>query len=446
MTVSRVFSASMQPSPSALLLVILVMSCGPGTVSLPAPTPAIDSCALSRDTAPVPERLFVGLSGSVDPAHAPVPTTDAERFVFPQLFETLVRIDCLGTLHPVLAESWRGEDDGRRWTFTLRPSLRFSDGTGVTGQSIVDSWTGRAPLPSGSELTALSEREVLVRFPKSLADPGLFADPAFAVTRREAGKEWPSGTGPYAADTTGAAITVAPYGRTGRPVIAIRPPVGDDARDLIDRGIDLLVTDDAAVLSYAADRPGYATMPLPWDRTYVLAMPLGATLVDGSVRSGLARDAVHVEARAAGAGAAPWWSDPDAASCGNDVPRLSPPPSGFLLKAVVYRSDDATARDLAGRLVALNLVGFGGSRATGLGVAEFNAVLAAGGASAYVLALPTQTLERCGARRELVTRAPWLAADPARYLTPLVDVRRRVIVRRGAAAFTVEWDGTLRVR
>jgi hypothetical protein len=73
-------------------------------------------------------------------------------------------------------------------------------------------------------------------------------------------------------------------------------------------------------------------------------------------------------------------------------------------------------------------------------------MLASGGASAYVLALPTQTLEHCGARRELVARAPWLADDPGRYLTPLVDVRRRAIVRRGAAAFTVEWDGTLRVR
>jgi hypothetical protein len=386
------------------------------------------------------------MSGAVDPSHVPIQTNDAERFVFRQVYETLVRLDCTGTVRPALAESWRGDDDGRQWTFTVRPNLRFSDGTAVTGQAIVDSWTGRTALPAGAQLTAPSEREVVVRFPWSLSDPRPFADLRYTLTRGVAGREWPAGTGPYAADTTGGAITVAPYGRTGRPVIAIRPPVGDDARDLIDRGIDLLVTDDAAVLSYAADRPGYATVPLPWDRTYVLAMPLGATLVDGAVRSGLARDAVHVEARAAGGGAAPWWSDPDAASCGNDVPLLSPPPSGFLLKSVVYRSDDPTARDLAGRLVALNLVGFGGSRATGLSVAEFSAMLASGGASAYVLALPTQTLERCGARRELVARAPWLVDDPGRYLTPLVDVRRRAIVRRGAAAFTVEWDGTLRVR
>jgi hypothetical protein len=434
----------MHLSPSALLLVVLAISCGPRAVSLPAPSPAIDSCALSRDTAPVPERLFIALAGSVDPAHAPVPTTDAERFVFPQLFETLVRIDCTGTLRPVLAESWRGEDDGRQWTFTVRPNLRFSDGTAVTGQAIVDSWTGRgAPLPSGSELTAASEREVLVRFPSSLTDPRLFADPAFAVTRRVAGKEWPSGTGPYAADTTGGTVTMAPFGGTGRPVLVVRPSAGSDARDLVDKGIDLFVTDDAAVLSYAAGRPDYTTVALPWGKTYVLAVPIGAAPIDASVRAGLARDAVRVEARAA---AAAWWSDPGRSSCGITTPPPAPPAPALTLKALVYRFDDATARDLAGRLVALRLLGFGDPRASGLGVAEFSATLASGGATAYLLALPSQTLDACRALRELVARAPWLADDPARHLAPLVDVRRRAIVRRGAAAFTVEWDGTLRVR
>ena len=425
------------------MLVVAAVSCGrgPGAVPPTPPAPAIDPCALAHDSTPVPERLVIGVSGSVDPSHAPVPISEAERFVFPQLFETLVRLDCAGTVHPALAESWRGEDDGRQWTFTIRPTLRFSDGTPVTGQAVVDSWTGRTALPAGAQLTAPSEREVVVRFPWSLSDPRSFADPRYALTRRVEGREWPAGTGPYAADTTGGAITVAPYGRTGRPVIATRPPAGDDARDLIDQGIDLLVTDDAAVLSYAADRPGFSTIRLPWDRTYVLAMPLGATLIDPMIRAGLARDAVRVDARAAQT--TTWWSDPG--SCGVAAPPVVPP-SGFLLKALVYRSDDPIARDLAGRLVALNLVGAGGSRATGLGVAEFNAALVSGGASAYVLALPAQTLERCGALRELVARAPWLADAPARYLMPLVDVRRRAIVRRGAAAFTVEWDGTLRVR
>jgi hypothetical protein len=63
-----------------------------------------------------------------------------------------------------------------------------------------------------------------------------------------------------------------------------------------------------------------------------------------------------------------------------------------------------------------------------------------------VLPLPTVALEACGALRQLIARVPWLADDPARHLTPLVESRRRAIVRRGGAAFTVEWDGTLRVR
>ncbi len=41
-------------------------------------------------------------------------------------------------------------------------------------------------------------------------------------------------------------------------------------------------------------------------------------------------------------------------------------------------------------------------------------------------------------------------SEPARLpgagIERLVDTRRHVVVRRGATAFTVDWDGTLRVR
>jgi hypothetical protein len=114
--------------------------------------------------------------------------------------------------------------------------------------------------------------------------------------------------------------------------------------------------------------------------------------------------------------------------------------------ALMYQLDDAPARDLVGRLVALGIGAGGAPRATGLGAAEFSVALASGRAAGYVLAVPTAMLEPCAAWHTLIARAPWLADGPERHLTPLVEVRRRAIVHRGAAAFTVDWDGTLRVR
>ena len=387
--------------------------------------------------------MTIGVAGVVDPAHAPVPTNDAERFVFRQVFETLVRLDCAGVVRPGLAESWQVDDDGRQWTFTIRPEARFSDGTPATGQSIADSWTRRVgPLPGGTPVFTISGRELTVRLSQPVT-VRLFAAPGLAVTRPVEGSGWPVGTGAYAADTSGGRVTVAPFGATGRPVLVLRPSGGGDERDLLDAGIDFLVTDDPSALGYARSRPEFTTVALPWERSYVLAVPGGSVSLDSTALVGLARDALRVEARPSSG--IPWWADPGATTCGVAPPPGAPPLGvATSIAALVYPAEDAVARDLAGRLVAL---GIGGApRALGLAAPDFSAALASGRATEYVLPLPAVTLETCGALRQLIARAPWLADDPARHLTPLVESRRRAIVRRGGAAFTVEWDGTLRVR
>lgn len=384
----------------------------------------------------MPERLQLGLAGVVDPSHAPIPTNDAERFVFRQVYETLVRQDCAGVLRPGLARSWRLTEEGR-WSFTLRSGATFSDGTPVTAQAVV------AALSRTGEWTAESESVVVARVVPSGA-PRRFADPALAVTRTMTGQDWPIGSGAYVFDTSGGRVTVAPVAGANRPVLVLRSAASGDARDLLDAGVDLLVTDDPAVLGYAATRTDFATIALPWERTYMLAVPGEAIAVDPSVRAGLARDAVRVDARPAGVS---WWSDP-ISPCDLEPPTGAAPLSqGPTSGGVLYSADDATARDLAGRLIALGITGTTGPpRASGLGTTEFSAALGSGRGAAYVLPLPSATLEPCAAVRALIARAPWLADGPARHLTPLVETRRRAIVRRGAAAFTVDWDGTLRAR
>ena len=52
------------------------------------------------------------------------------------LFSTLLDQDDNSRLAPGLAESWRPSEDGDGWEFTLRPGVRFHDGTPLTSQDV----------------------------------------------------------------------------------------------------------------------------------------------------------------------------------------------------------------------------------------------------------------------------------------------------------------------
>ncbi len=433
---------------SALALGLGTTFCHPAArVTLPTPAPALDACAPSgADSARVPDTLVIGVSGAVDPVHAPIPYSDAERIVFRQLYETLIRIDCAGLARPGLADSWSASESGRRWTFTLRDDAAFSDGSTVTAADVIASWQARARAgPPAFEVAAEGARVLGVRLREPASTvPLVFADPGLAVTRLVPDRDWPAGTGTYTADTSAGRVIVTPNRGGGLPVLVLRSSGAGDARDLLDAGVDLLVTDDPAVLSYAAGRPGTTTTPLPWDRTYVLLGVAGVPGVSDNQRAGLARDAVRVAARPATAASQFWWFAFEA--CRDTPPPFagSPPPRSSR-GSLAYADDDRTARDLAERLVALGTVGLVSARALGVPGAEFAAALAAGGLSHYVVSLPRAALDPCAEVRRLLGWAPWLAVAGA-GLEPLVDTRRHVIVRRGAGAFTVDWDGILRVR
>lgn len=57
-----------------------------------------------------------------------------------QVFEGLTAFDADSRVQPALAAEWQVEDDGRRIAFILRPDLRYSDGSPIEAQHVVDSW------------------------------------------------------------------------------------------------------------------------------------------------------------------------------------------------------------------------------------------------------------------------------------------------------------------
>lgn len=67
------------------------------------------------------------------------PDGDA-RFVWAQIYETLVRLDEDLNLIPGLAESWEPQDDGKVWLFHLKKDVQFHDGTPFTAEAVQYSY------------------------------------------------------------------------------------------------------------------------------------------------------------------------------------------------------------------------------------------------------------------------------------------------------------------
>src|SRR5207342_2448075 len=90
----------------------------------------------------------VQLDVQLERGNGPEPATlDAHRCqevacgnVLRDLYEGLVTEDARGRLIPGMAERWTVSRDGRVWTFTLRPGLRWSNGQPLDATQVVASF------------------------------------------------------------------------------------------------------------------------------------------------------------------------------------------------------------------------------------------------------------------------------------------------------------------
>lgn len=57
--------------------------------------------------------------------------------VYRNVFDALTRIGPDGKVEPLLATSWQASDGGKTWEFSIRPNVKFHDGTTLTVQDIV---------------------------------------------------------------------------------------------------------------------------------------------------------------------------------------------------------------------------------------------------------------------------------------------------------------------
>jgi hypothetical protein len=349
---------------------------------------------------------------------------------------------------------------------TLREDARFSDGTPVTSADVRAAWTsggdgsGDGLLPPVSRLvqsvTPVDDRVLAVIPRRHRPDaPIALAHPDLAIARPLGGSLWPLGTradrsaaaSSQSAGTATAEITIT---RDAGPVLRFLP-APRDPRDLLDAGVDLLLTRDPATLDYAATLPQVRSVPLEWRRTHVLLTPgrsPTAPSLPALARQALADDAVRGEAR--GAAEPFWWQDLEACDVAPARPGVAAAPT----PRVVYDADDEAARDLAERLVGLGRVASPaaaamldallpdrsrrlGLRATGLAGEPLALALRRGTDAAYVMSFARVSIDPCRDVATAVERAPWL--DPG-SVVPLVDTRLQAIVRRGRSGITADWD------
>jgi hypothetical protein len=428
----------------------------------------------------------IGLTDDVDPTHAPIPVNDGERLLFRQVYDTLVHTECDLTVRPGVAASWQRDASGTAWVMTLRRDAHFSDGTAVTARDVIAGWMrdGAVLRPEVARFirsaTALDDATLSVvlqpqaeRDPDGATVPRTLAQPALAVARFPTGSPWPLGTRdvrlePPAATSAGrATIILAPAilaGASSSPATSPPPPSSAvrflvspnrDARDLLDQGVDLLVTRDPAALAYANVLAQFDSIPLPWRRSYIFVSRERAS--DASLapelRQQLATDAVPGEAE----GSSLDWDDAwrrctidDPFSTG--APRLRAPEGGA--SRIAYDRSDTVARSLAERIAALASAGSAGgnhivdvlmppSRSRKLQMVplrdrDVSSALAREEHAGFVLAL--DRTRDCAEIAMLQERAPWLTQSA---VVPLVDTRLRALVRKGRSHMTVEWDGSL---
>ncbi len=471
-----------------------VVSVPPAPTDVAPPASPNDQCLVvpfpetPRDTAIVSVEVKYRPWYSSSAAAPSTGVARASDFVIAQLYETMVRVTCDGRVIPELAERSRSDSNGRVMNFTLRAGARFSDGAPVTTDDVQDSWGARVGsislfLRDTSQQSSATRNIGVLMFSQHAASINAFAQLSRAVARKGSAREWPIGGGRFVIDsaasdaTPGVTVLHPATSRPGlaTPTIIFREDSTRDQRDIIDQGIDILQTRDATVIDYARRGP-FRIHPLPFDRTYTLAIP-PSTTADSAVaesrmsasdaaqfRSALARDAVRVEARAPEADA--WWfglSCPEFSTAG--TARGNAAAQGRLAQ-VMYDARDPVARALAERVVAISRAARSGANpadvdartisqllpalramtASGMTLTAApatSASLRAGSAVAFVLALPSRTLSGCESFLRSRQDADWLM--PA-SLFPLVETRSTLITRAGAPAVLIDWDGTLRIQ
>lgn len=105
--------------------------------------------------------LVVGISTDVNNWYLDkFPGGDA-RFVWSQVYETLVRLDTDLNIVPGLAESWETPDDGKTWIFHLKEDIYFHNGAPFDANAVIFSYSDESYVKKMGALRSLDHIETI---------------------------------------------------------------------------------------------------------------------------------------------------------------------------------------------------------------------------------------------------------------------------------------------
>jgi peptide/nickel transport system substrate-binding protein len=99
--------------------------------------------------------LTVGLMAEIDGFYPPDNHWDTNGYIYAQcLYDPLMAIAADGTIQPYLAQSMTANATNDAWTLTLRPDVKFHDGSPLTSTVVVNNFKAlKASLLTGQALT-----------------------------------------------------------------------------------------------------------------------------------------------------------------------------------------------------------------------------------------------------------------------------------------------------
>ena len=187
----------------AALLIGLELACRTETARIDEPSASASVPRIAMTTRPRSKAEYETL---------PTPLVYGGGFLNKTLaFETLVTLDAKARPCPALAESWTVSDDGRVWTFVLRPDVHFHDGANCDAHAVAEhmhKWIGGkedafiAASTRIASVDALDERTVrfTLREPHYLLADLALPNPMSIVgprARRDELEPCLDGTGPW---------------------------------------------------------------------------------------------------------------------------------------------------------------------------------------------------------------------------------------------------------
>jgi len=167
----------------------LLRAAGAAAVAGALPSPALSQGAAARTLRVVPQANLT----SLDPVWTTAVVTRNHAFL---VYDQICAQDSKGEIRPQMAEGWTTEQDGKEWTFTLRPGLKFHDGEPVRAADCIASikrWAARDTFGQVlwqrvDELSALDDRRFRFRlkqkFPLLSLALGQTQNPCFMMPER----------------------------------------------------------------------------------------------------------------------------------------------------------------------------------------------------------------------------------------------------------------------